>query len=345
MLYTYITAQECKIDIWKTTLYMKDDGCINVIQNDSESSMNEQNGQLKKTMIKTFINYFSIGFDARVGFNFEQRRSASRTCNKMIYCWEAAKRYLCCKKNISLTSILEAFHSIDDNKANEVGYNTNGNKGNGNNRNKCLGQSSSSEIELALDSVDDNQCQLLRPDIDDSINKYNSNRKRTIFRTFHKQAKEFDKVTLRGNPVDIICQNINFYMGGTMDIWENSSHIGLKLMTSKEHSLISYSNTIKSHFNDQRYDDKKLEFFTYDTGLAMAIERIAAGQADKIYQGKGPMVITFKQQPSNDEYIALNKVYYNVDGEFFHLLQPKELHIELNEDINNGEINFLRNED
>lgn len=30
------------------------------------------------------------------------------------------------------------------------------------------------------------------------------------------------KVELKGDPVSLICQNINFYMGGTHDIWKKS---------------------------------------------------------------------------------------------------------------------------
>jgi len=29
-------------------------------------------------------------------------------------------------------------------------------------------------------------------------------------------------VELKGDPVSLICQNINFYMGGTHDIWKKS---------------------------------------------------------------------------------------------------------------------------
>ena len=40
----------------------------------------------------------------------------------------------------------------------------------------------------------------------------------------------------------------------------------------------------------------------------------------------------------------MNKIYLNADGEFFHLMQPKEITLRLNNDICNGQINFLKNE-
>ena len=70
---------------------------------------------------------------------------------------------------------------------------------------------------------------------------------------------------------------------------------------------------------------------------------MASGQANKIYQGEGPVIMTFKENPDKKEEAALNKVYLNADGEFFHLLQPKELTVRLNTKLCGGQINFLKN--
>lgn len=61
---------------------------------------------------RSFINYFSLGYDARVGFGFEKKRSNSRTCNKCIYFWEGCKKN-CCRKTIPLNSFFDSFHVID----------------------------------------------------------------------------------------------------------------------------------------------------------------------------------------------------------------------------------------
>ena len=36
----------------------------------------------------------SIGFDAKIGFMFGQKRTRFRYCNKAIYAWEAGKNIL-----------------------------------------------------------------------------------------------------------------------------------------------------------------------------------------------------------------------------------------------------------
>lgn len=63
-------------------------------------------------MKKSFINYFSLGYDARVGFGFEKSRSRARCWNKCIYFWEGLKKN-CCRKTIPLTSFIESFQVLD----------------------------------------------------------------------------------------------------------------------------------------------------------------------------------------------------------------------------------------
>ena len=319
VLYTYLISEQCKIDVWELTLQVKENGLINEVKKDGEHTKYDESGKiLLKSYTKTFINYMSLGFDARVGFNFEQKRSSSRCLNKVIYGWEATKRYLCCRKNIPLTTILDSFQVIDQTK---------------------------------IIPEDDKKEKLIQGDNSEEAKNEEQNllKKRvTIFRTedsnSNESGKDYLKVGLVGNPIDIICQNINFYMGGTRDIWEHSgSQLGLKVINAKEEEMKNYKNKVISQFNEQRYDDKKIEFFTYESGISMALERVASGQANKIYQGEGPVIMTFKENPDKKEEAALNKVYLNADGEFFHLLQPKELTVRLNTKLCGGQINFLKN--
>lgn len=48
-------------------------------------------------------NYFSIGIDARIGYGFDKRRTASRHKNKCFYCWEGFKKMFLKNKNIPET--------------------------------------------------------------------------------------------------------------------------------------------------------------------------------------------------------------------------------------------------
>ena len=62
---------------------------------------------------KSFINYFSIGYDARVGFGFEKKRSGHRCWNKLLYFWEGLKKNMC-RKTIPLNSFFESFQVAEE---------------------------------------------------------------------------------------------------------------------------------------------------------------------------------------------------------------------------------------
>ncbi len=330
VLYTYLIATEIKIDIWELEVKVEDNGKIiqitqngpkimyeeNDNNNNNENKEKDENKKILKNWKKTFINYMSIGFDARVGYIFEQKRTASRLFNKAIYGWEAVRRYLCCKKIISLSEIIDSFQVPNSDILFKKNPNDPNNKG-------ISSEFSESEIES-------------------SSNEKNKN---ILFRDVNNEVVSFRKINLIGTHVNIICQNINFYMGGTENIWKSSEHLGIKIMKKLKtyDKYLKYKRRIFRKFKDQKPDDKKIEIFTYKSGFHMALERVSTGQAARVYQGIGPIYFLFKTHPSKKEIEALNKVYINADGEFFHLNQPLELSIRLNTDICDGQINFLKN--
>ena len=110
------------------------------------------------------------------------------------------------------------------------------------------------------------------------------------------KLKEFKQIKLKGRPVDLIGQNIDFYMGGTQGIWNKSGNIGIKFLRGKKYEKIK--NKIIKNFHKQNFDDKKIEFFTYHSGIEMAIERIFRGQSHRVYQGYGPVFLLFKENPN-----------------------------------------------
>ena len=320
VLYTYLIGTPSKIDIWELSVAVhQEKGTIyDVIKKGEQIKLDENKNKVLEFK-KTFVNYFSLGFDARVGFQFEQRRSSSRFCNKFIYAVEAAKRIFCCKKNYGLTQLLDSFQE------GTTGGNIYTNK--------------KSESEL-LD-IEEVKKEPLIP-VEDKDNLLVENR-RFIFKT--KKAGEVDSdIVLKGNPVTIICQNIDFYMGGTQNIWDKSSHIGITQEEITKKQYKDYRKEVLEHFKKQAFDDKKIEFFTYEHGIEMGLERVNRGMAKRVYQGPGPVYLEFKKNPDETEKIALSKVYVNCDGEFYHLDNPTEISVRLNTNICNGQINILKNE-
>ena len=325
VLYTYLIGIPSKIDVWE--LYVKvnlNNGIIYDVIKKGEKVKEDSNNNKVLEFKKTFVNYFSLGFDARVGFQFEQRRSSSRLCNKFIYAVEAAKRIFCCKKNYGLSELLDSFEEgVSENKSTPN-----------------FGHRELSDIE----EVKNDQI-LPKDDKEDLLVDTNNNSKNRniIFKTKGEDNTSSD-VVLKGNPVNIICQNIDFYMGGTQNIWDKSSHIGItqEEITKKEYK--EYKKEVLEHFQKQALDDKKIEFFTYEHGIELGLERVARGIAKRVYQGYGPVFLKFKKNPDETEKIALEKVYLNCDGEFYHLKNPTEISVRLNTNLCDGQINILKNE-
>lgn len=139
---------------------------------------------------------------------------------------------------------------------------------------------------------------------------------------------------LNGDPISIVCQNINYYLGGSKDIWKNSgTNIGVTHLDANSEE--EKNNLVEKASSEQKFDDKKLEFFTYESEVALGLENIYSGHANKIYHGQGPVRIVFRKG-------VKEKVYLNIDGEYFRIYCPEYIKISFNDRICNGQISFLR---
>ena len=322
VLYTYLIGVPSKIDIWELSIQLNEDnGSIYDVIKNGEKLKEDENKNKVKSFKKTFVNYFSLGFDARVGFQFEQRRTSNRFCNKVVYACEGAKRIFCCKKNYGISQLLDGFLEGND-------FDNNGNI--------LAEKSSDSDIE----EVPNEAFIPEKNNIDktDNIDKDNDSLK-FIFKTKSSDQKD---IVIKGNPVTLICQNIDFYMGGTRNIWDKTSHLGIHQEEATKEAYREYKRQVLENFKKQAYDDKQIEFFTFEHGIELGLEKVARGLAKRV--GKGPVYLQFKKQPDDTEKIALTKVYVNCDGEFYHLQNPVEISVRLNINICDGQINILKNE-
>ena len=319
VLYTYLIASTIKIDIWNLKLKVdKNEGRIYDIISNGEIELKDDKNIYLTYFSKTFINYMSIGFDAKIGFMFGQKRTRSRVCNKVIYAWEAGKNILkgLFQKSLGLSSLLESLISLEK-------------------ENIDVNKENNEKVEYSKDNnyfFDDEGFNML-------------NNKKIIFESIDKRKKKnYNPIILKGNPVVIVCQNINFYMGGTEHIWGSTNQIGIQPCGLRRREKKLFELELSKTFKKQYSDDRKIEFITYNHGMDMGLDRVSRGNAKKIHQGKGPFVFTFKKILSKAQKKKLNKVYINIDGEFYHLVQPKQIVISLNDKISNGQIKFLKNE-
>jgi hypothetical protein len=134
-----------------------------------------------------------------------------------------------------------------------------------------------------------------------------------------------------------VCQNINSYLGGSKNIWRNSgNNIGVTGSSNESDFNEEEKKSLINSVNcSQKFDDKQLEFFIYDTGVEVGLENIYSGHAHKIYHGEGPIRIVFRKG-------SKGKLYVNIDGEYFRIYEPEYIKIVNNINLSNGQINFLR---
>ena len=80
---------------------------------------------------------------------------------------------------------------------------------------------------------------------------------------------------------------------------------------------------------------------TIDNGFKTGFEKVIGGFARKIYHGRGPMELKFLETPDYVENDKKNRIYLNLDGEYFHIVKPVLLRVELNKDMCQGQLPFL----
>ena len=292
LLYSYIIAEIIKIDIWKISVEMNDNGYIEEINSGKVQEKKDNYGNLIKNFSRSFINYSSLGFDAKCGFSFEQKRSSSRYINKLIYAYEAGIRIATFEKQPNFCDLFEGFYIGENIFFPKKYYN-----------NKI----SSSESTSEKTSFDSKDC---LTDI-----KFNI---------------KYEKIPLNNYFMNIIAQNIYHYFGGVKNIWKK---IPINYLSGEE--LRSFKER-----TEQKYNDKKLEFFTFDSPIKMGMENVFGGNAKRLYQGNGPWLLKFKDDINLEK--SLSNLYLNIDGEYYHLIKPKQIEIYLDSDICDGQINFLK---
>ena len=316
ILNRYYKATFGKIDIWKMDLQLdNEEGEILVNTKNGKFPLKDDNGNIIKRYIRSFINYVSLGYDARVGYNFDPKRTHSRNGNKCIYFCEGFKK-LTCRKTISIQGFIDTFTIYDslDNSYNQKSFFTDTES----TEEKVNGEPNSQKIKFQF------------------ISK----------KTYNKEIKKDNNkkyLVVEGDPCSIIFQNIVNYMSGVNDMWgKGKEQLAVNVKNTNKETKKKYTNKLKKMADEkQKFDDKKLEVFTFDNGFKTGFEKVIGGFAKKIYHGRGPMEVKFLETPKFLEDNKKDRIYLNLDGEYFHIVKPLLMRLELNRDLCQGQLPFL----
>ena len=316
----YFRAKFGKIDIWKIDLKLnEDDGKILLNTKNGKVPLKDEQGNVIKRYIRTFINYASLGYDARIGYNFDPKRTNSRNKNKCIYFCEGFKKLLC-RKTVSVQGFLDTL-SIYDSSENSI------------NQERFFDDIPKTENRFNLPSND--------PNLKYQFISKNSYQKEI---EVEKEKKILKKcLVIEGKPCSIIFQNISNYMSGVTDIWgKGKEHLAVEVKNVDKKEKKIYTEKLKEMADEkQKYNDKKIEVFTFDNGFETGFEKVIGGFAKKIYHGRGPMELKFLETPEYTDKDRKHRIYLNVDGEYFHIVKPETMRIELNRELCQGQLPFL----
>ena len=320
ILLKYHKAKLVKIDVWKIDFELDPiDGEVLCNTKEGKIPLKDENGNIIKSYIRSFINYASLGYDARVGYNFDPKRSSGRNLNKCIYFLEGAKKMFCRKTN-SIQKFIDTItvYESENNSINQESF------------------FSDNRVE---------QNTTLNPFPVTSTQ--NSNTQKAKFTFMSKESFNLNKckgkcLVLRGKPCSIVFQNVVNYMSGVKNIWGKGKKLSIKLENVTEEEKKKYTEKLKQMASlEQKIDDEMLEVFTFDNGLQTGFEKVIGGLSKKIYHGRGPIEIKFLPSIKYTKEDKRHRIYFNIDGEYFHIVKPILLRIEINRDYCGGKLPFL----
>ena len=305
ILYKYHTSDYGLLDIWKIELILDEiNGEMIQKKKDGKKPLLNEKGTILKNYTKPFTNYLSLGYDARVGYNFDPKRTKSRCLNQFVYFWEGLKKN-CCRKTATVNSFIDSIIIYEENLNNVNNFNNEINEEN------LLQKFNTMKIKY-----------ILKPK--SSINPLEDNKNVIIF---------FDE------DCSFVCQNIISYMGGAKNIWKKASTKSENENDSMK--ILKTTETIEKILKEpQSMSDKKLEIFTFESGMRFALEKVIGGFAKRFYHGEGPIFIKFKNT-KYDENDKFNRLYLNVDGEFYNLRGAKFMIVELDRSFGDGQLAFF----
>lgn len=227
---------------------------------------------------KLMCHSFSFGLDARVGINFERKRTRSRIWNQVRYGWEGFKRvfwWWCSRRTLKIGEILSQFTQTPPENAPKEEFK-----------------------EIVADDHDHHTDIEKQPIRQEKLNTsdFTIGTNRSVENTYY----------LRGNPVSLYWTNIPTLMGGRWNVWRGG----------RNRSGITDKNgyAIPSYVFDDKvaYNDGKLEFATFSSMFHLIFQR-----SRRVMQAGGPFTFDFKNEDSMNlkettTYVNIDGEFYKV---------------------------------
>ena len=113
----WLAATPHNFDFWIIKAEVHEGGGFGKVRKDSKSftkSLMKDGEHNKLFFSKMMSNYFSIGLDARIGLGFDKRRTSTKCCNKVVYCWEGFKKMCCCVNTSKIPELISSITELNE---------------------------------------------------------------------------------------------------------------------------------------------------------------------------------------------------------------------------------------
>lgn len=283
------------VDLWDIKLTCDEhNGAIITCHPNTQEKLPQKDDKNKKRTIfrKGFVGYLSLGYDARIGFNANKKRSDCKCWNDTMVVWEKFKKSFF-RKTISISGFIESLSVISIPKEGSTHNISNSDmtfRENENRKTKIFQSPNKDGIIPNRGKEENNN------DFEDSDEDEQSSNPLSAFR--------LNEIVLKGQPLGIVCQNIEYFFNGNPTSWKQTKNeYGLETFDPKisKDDKVAIEKKLKNDiemFNNafgnssQCFSDRKLEFYTYNSVID-----IGNSQKDKIYHGEGPFLLKFKPTP------------------------------------------------
>lgn len=121
---------------------------------------------------------------------------------------------------------------------------------------------------------------------------------------------------------NIVALNINYYMGGVPNIWQNCYRNGANLLDRNK------------QYHENSHSDGILEFISFKDEWSLGFERFFKGRGRRMAQGPGPFTFEFEKDCAF--------TYLNFDGEYYKVVKPTKIVVRRSAYFEKSKLRVLR---
>lgn len=285
----------------------------------------------RKIFSKPMANYFSVGIESRIGMGFDRHRVKSQLGNKMVYALEGMKK-ICCAKVDDVSDFVHSLVEMEETApihSNLIGTDNRTTRATAHETRyptpaaptalqNIESHSSHHTTSTIKEPTPLHQTQL-KPSRFVFVNDFSNDHGSPSFDFAQLSDSERREVPKLKAACSLIAVNIASFAGGC-DIWGASKgKVGLELDQRASPTSKQKLDVLKSSAMDN--GDGKLEWMTFPSAASLGMEHVFKGRGSRVDQGSGPYEINFKKDVVGNP----QRVYMQIDGEFFQIEDPARL--------------------